>query len=400
MTGMERENSRTRPAQRMVLAFDASCATCRAVSERVQSATAGKLETRGLGDPEVAAWRQESMDNPPWEPTLLRVGAGGRVRAWTGLGMVRPLIRHLGLKHAVRVMRELGALRQEWSDLGADRARPRTLTRRSIVQVGMGAVVGAGILTGGASTALAAPGATPRFRNTRVVVGEELAASLPEVFDHADVRNLVPLEQLEGLRNAAVTPSQEAAGTQLQISPEGETRLTANDVRPGTVSLVHQSRHQTQAGGDVRVTALSLPEDRILVLEEYAPSFQGLQSKAFVAQMDYAAGTATFLAHSANGTQDRPVEAGVRADCDNGKPENDPCGGCCLNGSGAVLVERCKTSDVWKCAFASASCAACAGSCGEFGPACGLCLMGACGNAVIACCDGTANACSSDACLP
>ena len=37
-----------------ILAFDASCGTCRAVSDVVSTACSGRLQTRGLGDPEVA----------------------------------------------------------------------------------------------------------------------------------------------------------------------------------------------------------------------------------------------------------------------------------------------------------------------------------------------------------
>jgi len=57
---------------RWVLAFDASCNTCREISAQVSSASDGKLEVLPLNHPDVQRWRQQGLGvQPPWAPTLL-----------------------------------------------------------------------------------------------------------------------------------------------------------------------------------------------------------------------------------------------------------------------------------------------------------------------------------------
>lgn len=73
---------------RWVLAFDASCATCREISAAIGQACDGKLEVLPLAGVPVQQWREAAMGpDAPWAPALLRVRADGRVRAWTGVGM-------------------------------------------------------------------------------------------------------------------------------------------------------------------------------------------------------------------------------------------------------------------------------------------------------------------------
>jgi len=79
-----------------VLAFDATCGTCRRISGAVEQACEGRLEVLPLADLDVRRWREETLGvDAEWAPTLLRVGSE-RVRAWTGPAMAAPLVRWLG----------------------------------------------------------------------------------------------------------------------------------------------------------------------------------------------------------------------------------------------------------------------------------------------------------------
>lgn len=85
-------------------------------------------------------------------PTLIEVRTTGdveeSVRVWTGHAMVRPLVRHLGMRDTVAVTRALGRMRQEAADDQRSANRSRGLSRRALFQVGAGAVVAAAILSG------------------------------------------------------------------------------------------------------------------------------------------------------------------------------------------------------------------------------------------------------------
>ncbi|MFE7853381.1 bacteriocin fulvocin C-related protein [Streptomyces sp. NPDC057403] len=111
-----------------MLAFDASCAACRAVSSIVFNACDGRLEVVALGRADVTAWRERALGpDAPWAPSLLAVEPADDdashssvpdtdarpVRAWTGASMALPLLRRLGPRAALRVLRALGEARGE-----------------------------------------------------------------------------------------------------------------------------------------------------------------------------------------------------------------------------------------------------------------------------------------------
>lgn len=71
-----------------ILAYDAGCANCASVAERIEQISGGRLTARNLRDPQVTEWRQEALGNEaPWEPTLIHVEQK-RVRAWVGRRMM------------------------------------------------------------------------------------------------------------------------------------------------------------------------------------------------------------------------------------------------------------------------------------------------------------------------
>lgn len=99
---------------RWILAFNASCGTCQAISERVAQACDGKLEMLPLTDSNVEQWREQTLGpQAPWVPTLLRITLQGtEVRAWTGPAMGTRLVHLLGLRSTMRVLASLEWLRR------------------------------------------------------------------------------------------------------------------------------------------------------------------------------------------------------------------------------------------------------------------------------------------------
>ncbi|SDS60235.1 bacteriocin fulvocin C-related protein [Jiangella sp. DSM 45060] len=136
---------------RWILAFDASCGTCREISAAVARAAEDRLEVLPLRHPDVEGWRRRAGD-PEWAPTLLRVD-GDEVRAWTGARLAVPLARRLGPRTSAAVLRALGRLRREAAGRPLDRSG--TLDRAGFLRLGAGAVVAAGMVFAGRTPAFA-----------------------------------------------------------------------------------------------------------------------------------------------------------------------------------------------------------------------------------------------------
>ena len=141
---------------RWLLAFDAGCARCRALSETVVEGCAGKLEVMPLAHPDVRRWRERSLGSPaPWTPTLIRVD-GEDVRAWTGRSMAVPLVRWLGVRSTFRVVHALGQLRE--TAVEEPVADGSAMSRKRFLQFGAGVAVAAGIVLTGNMPAFARNG--------------------------------------------------------------------------------------------------------------------------------------------------------------------------------------------------------------------------------------------------
>ncbi|MFI6662220.1 bacteriocin fulvocin C-related protein [Streptomyces sp. NPDC050523] len=127
--GSAESESESESEVRWMLAFDASCSTCRAVSSIVFNAGAGQLEVVALGRADVRAWRSSALGpDAPWAPTLIKVTTGTgdvtaaperpatrreSVHAWTGPSMTLRMLRRLGPRATLRVLRALGEAREE-----------------------------------------------------------------------------------------------------------------------------------------------------------------------------------------------------------------------------------------------------------------------------------------------
>ncbi|MFJ3818129.1 chitin binding peritrophin-A domain-containing protein [Streptomyces sp. NPDC090056] len=101
-------------------------------------------------------WREQSLGAAaPWTPTLLRVQEQ-TVEAFTGTGMVLPLVRRLGPRSTMRVLRALGSLRLNRAGGEADGAVDvGGMGRKRFLRLGAGLVVAAGVTLAGRTPALA-----------------------------------------------------------------------------------------------------------------------------------------------------------------------------------------------------------------------------------------------------
>ena len=97
--------------EKLVLGFDAGCATCSGLAASIEEAADDKLEVLPLHDPLVESWRRRALgENAPWAPTLIEVKGGG-IKAWTGVWLGVALGRRLGPATTWRVMQALGEAR-------------------------------------------------------------------------------------------------------------------------------------------------------------------------------------------------------------------------------------------------------------------------------------------------
>ncbi|MGW2642081.1 bacteriocin fulvocin C-related protein [Streptomyces sp. NPDC001348] len=142
-----------RPQTRWILAFDATCATCRQIADTVQRAAGRELEILPLDHADLRAWRQPSAALR--KPMLIQQ-TGERVRTWTGSAMVLPLTRRLGLRSTAAVLRGLGQLREESArPLPPHGAGGQAVGRSQFLRLGAGAAVAAGIVLFGKTPAFA-----------------------------------------------------------------------------------------------------------------------------------------------------------------------------------------------------------------------------------------------------
>lgn len=158
-----------------ILAFDATCATCREISDAVSDAAEGKLRVLPLTHPRVVEWRREALGaDAPHAPTLIGI-TDSTVKAWHGQAMMIPLVRRLGLRSTIRVMGGLGQLRSEVKQPIPPSREDRVSGRRSFLKIGMGAVVASGILL---------TGATPAFADDRMKAAQAWVKANREQLPH------------------------------------------------------------------------------------------------------------------------------------------------------------------------------------------------------------------------
>jgi hypothetical protein len=142
---------------RWILSFDASCGKCREISSAVSTAYDGKLEVLPPKHPDVQQWREQSLGfHAPWVPTLVRAH-GDSARAWTGRSIVIPLVRQLGPRSTIHVLRSLGELRRQVTGHPVGQEKNGAIGRAQFLKLGAGVVVATGIIFSGQAPALAEP---------------------------------------------------------------------------------------------------------------------------------------------------------------------------------------------------------------------------------------------------
>lgn len=130
---------------RWVLAFDASCGTCRKISGAVADACNGRLEVLPLTHPDVEQWREHGLGSgAAWVPTLIKVQAN-EVRAWTGTAMGIALVRHLGPRSTVGVLEALGRQRRARNTRTSDQTR-KSQKVGPVLQMGAGLAVAVSLM--------------------------------------------------------------------------------------------------------------------------------------------------------------------------------------------------------------------------------------------------------------
>lgn len=148
----------SRSNTRWILVFNASCGTCRAISEKIAQACDGKLEVLPLTDARVEQWREQALGpQAPWMPTLLRItGQDTEVRAWVGPAMGVWLVRRLGLRSTMRVLAALERLRSGEEEQQSKQMKRGVIGRAQFLRLCTGGAIAAGMIMMGKTPAFAA----------------------------------------------------------------------------------------------------------------------------------------------------------------------------------------------------------------------------------------------------
>jgi hypothetical protein len=279
---------------RWVLAFDASCATCREVSAAVAQACGDKLEVLPLTHEDVRQWRAAALGTPtPWTPALLRVD-DGKPRAWTGTAMAIALVRHLGLPSTIQVLRALGRLRRHESP--AAQASSRTLSRAGFFQLAAGVVAAGAIM---AKTSPAQAMAEQARGGARAWV-EANKGRLPQRYD-------------EFVRH----PMAHRRAIFAELTPEARSRLWIAHLRDYATShpglTARQRTALDQAVALVATTALFAPGGRSADLRRRADHVAEDVRQVF--GNDEAVALVATLGPAESADTARPMAAAARPEC-------------------------------------------------------------------------------------
>lgn len=159
-----------------VLAFDSSCGVCRQMSREIERTVGSQIEVLPLTDPSVQQWRAQVYgEDAPWAPTLIHV-TGRTVRAWTGRGMAVPMLRAIGLRSTVRVLRALGETAAANTDRPTDQRDGKLSGQQFFRGAAMAGATAGGLVLFGRLPAMAAPNVADEWVNKNL-------HNLPRTFD-------------------------------------------------------------------------------------------------------------------------------------------------------------------------------------------------------------------------
>jgi hypothetical protein len=176
---------------RWILAFNASCGMCRAISERIAQTCDGKLEVLPLTNANVERWREQALGpQAPWLPTLLRITENATdVQAWTGPAMGLRLVQRLGLQSTMQVLAALELLRRGEEERPITSREQGAIGRGQFLRLCAGGAVAAGMILVGKTPAFAAGGNKTWTEAQAWVVAHR--DQLPQAYDELIAHPLV-----------------------------------------------------------------------------------------------------------------------------------------------------------------------------------------------------------------
>lgn len=387
---------------RLILAFDASCGTCREIARRTADICGDQFSVLSLSHPRVVELRHETLGaDAPWVPTLLDPDASPS-RVWIGKSLTIKLATLVGPRKSWKVLKAIGAIRQEGRIVDLGRSGPKFSRARFLS--------GIPLAIGGASLLLASPSqaattqsalritATPSHSlNTRQLTNTTLSDNAISTLASPDIKNVLSEDLLTQLRSCTrVTEAtyQQDLGL-LRYNDSGSTKISEESTVDGMCTLVRSTEHAIGTNKAL-VTAYVFPQEGyVLAHEKFEQEFDGVRSRARLWTIpDFADGEFTSAGLSINGSTVQFFDATSTST----SAQQIECGGCTLGGDWSVektIGTECGGGAFYDCAKALAPCAACLTQCGTFGPVCFGCLVSLCPFAYIDCCGGRVPTCYS-----
>ncbi|MEQ0562145.1 bacteriocin fulvocin C-related protein [Amycolatopsis sp. NEAU-NG30] len=351
------------PTDRLILAFDGTCMTCRQISITVAAACNDKLDVLPLSNPQVEQWRQQALGSEARNAPTLIEATGAGVRAWQGLTMALPLMRRIGPWRMIRILTALGQLKREsdeWLAIqGTGQAPSRELNRGKFLRLAAGVGLAIAVLGMGKTPALAAD-QTRRVRNLADRTGR-----LPQTYDEVTALPMADRRAVIG----ALTPR---VRSNLWVEQISRYRKTHSNLSKEQASVLDQA--------SALASVESIFQSRAVEDPAIDKQLQELQRVAIAAFGKEEAGKilATLGAADVNSNASMSMQA-----------QSIP-----LAGGGPLSCNCSRESDF--CAIACLGCAGCQGR-----PTNGVCVTGypGCGLLYNYACDGMCDG-SCHPCLP
>lgn len=379
------------------LAFDASCGTCKGISQRVQSAAKGRITAVPLSDPDVQAARDRIYNgDAPHKPTLLRV-RNSDVQAWTGPSMGLILTKEIGASDTLAIIQALGIERQSGHRTFVRPAVEKKFSRRRFGQIAAGLAAGIGIFSTGSLTSAAfAEGTAPDEGQDLELSNDDAQALFDAAVTSVDLRNIAPKGAIERLSGGQVLTLDQlpAPSRYVQLSAEGSTDLGDGIVAPGNGVITAITSKSFKDGTTSQTVAIALSSSQLLThVAEQVGEKSGEGAEYY--KMDSTTGGLELVEAGAGGEVSEPVPDGAIT-----TKASDPCGGCAPANS--VLSSTCKSTDGVACVLQGVGCYSCIAACRSgIGRVCISCVVGACGWALKTCCnDGSTAVCKPCKILP
>ncbi|WP_299518250.1 hypothetical protein [uncultured Serinicoccus sp.] len=346
--------------QRLILAYDSDCSTCREMSNRVEAVSNGKIATLPLTHPDVTKWRQAEMLLDRWQPTLFKFSpSGDLIGGRTGPPMIPWLATALTIGEQTAVLGEIGEMHVQSSP-----NLENFLGRRKFAKVvlGLGATVNL-LFWGANAPAIAASPGGPSGMESRVLSQTEKRKILANLAESNDLNEIL------------TSPS-------LRKEVSDSSFVSQLDL----VSDPHDFALEQRALGGVYITAsatadmavVGMPGGRMLSWRSNKRSMNGTHSEAIL--WDIAADDSKVV----------PLEISHNGRLDDMTSLASNCGAC-YNRPYKYRAVRCE----YDVACLGSGCGSCKRVCKRGIPwqVCVACVAAWCGGLLAKCCQVTPGAC-------